>query len=100
MNGDRNWKSIRNFSCEELGKWLDLMKGQNGDTPSIRYRKHLQTEVPSIQGPWTPFLHKNPEANVVMLPDQELGEVLNKPQTATEKLMEIVKANQLKARDA
>lgn len=99
MNGDRQWKATRNFTSDELGKWLNLLKTQNGDTSSIRYRKHLQTSIPSIQGPWTPFLHKNPPENIVTFPDNELGEVLDKPQTATLKLLEIVKARQIQAKE-
>lgn len=70
------------------------MEGQNGDTSAMRYRKHWQTEMPSIQGPWTPFVHQNPPTNLVTFPNEDLGEVLNKEQTATEKLLELVKKKQ------
>lgn len=100
MNGKTNWKSAQNQSCEEISKWLNLMKLQNCDTSEIRYRKHWQTEIPSIQGPWTPFTHKNPEFNAVEYPNTKLGEVLNKQQTATEKLLELVKERQFQAKDA
>lgn len=82
--------SARNQSREEIEKWVNLMKLQYGDTTSMRYRKHWQTEQPSIQGPWTPFTHRNPPNNLVEYPDLELGEVLVKEQTATEKLLEMV----------
>jgi large subunit ribosomal protein L43 len=98
VNGDRNWMSARNQTREEIEKWVNLMKLQHGDTTSARYRKHWQTEQPSIQGPWTPFTHRNPPNNLVEYPDLELGEVLNKEQTATEKLLEMVKSNQISAR--
>lgn len=73
------------------------MRFQNGDTSVIRYRKHWQTNLPSIQGPWTPFTHKNPLFNLVVYPEKDLGDVLDKEQSATEKLLELV---QLQAKDA
>lgn len=92
--------SARKQSVEEISKWLNLRKLQAGDTSAMRYRKHWQTEVPSIQGPWTPFTHKNPVNNIVEFPDIESSEVLYKEQTATEKLLELVKQNQIQARVA
>lgn len=76
------------------------MKLQSCDTSETRYRKHWQTEVPSIQGVWTPFTHRNPQFNGVEFPDTKLGEVLNKEQSATEKLLEMVKEKQFQAKDA
>lgn len=76
------------------------MRLQNGDTSSMRYRKHWQTEHPSIQGVWTPFTHRNPPFNLAHYPDKALGEVLVKEQTATEKLLELVRDGQLQAKDA
>ena len=100
VNGERTWKSARNETREEISKWLNLMRLQNGDTSAIRYRKHWHTDAPSIQGPWTPFTHKNPLFNLVVYPDNDLGEVLNKEQTATEKLLELMKQKPLQAKDA
>lgn len=71
------------------------MRLQYGDTTSARYRKHWQTEQPSIQGPWTPFTHTNPPNNLVQYPSLELGEVLNKEKSATEKLLELMQNNQI-----
>lgn len=92
--------SARNLVSEEICKWMSLRTLQAGDKEDLRYRKHWQTEVPSIQGPWTPFTHKNPVNNLVLYPDTSLGEVLAKEQTATEKLLELVKQNQITAKDA
>lgn len=100
VNGDRNWMSARNQTREEIGKWLNLMRLKYGDTSVVRYRKHWQTNMPTIQGVWTPFTHRNPPNNLVLYPDQQLGEVLNKQQSATEKLLEIVKQQQIQAKDA
>lgn len=81
--------SARNQDSDEITKWLALKVTQSGDTSSVRYRKHWQTEVPSVQGPWTPFTHRNPEFNLADYPNIVLGEMLNKEQTATEKLLEL-----------
>jgi large subunit ribosomal protein L43 len=91
VNGDRKWMTVHNKTSEEISKWLNLMTLQAGDTEELRYRKHWHTDMPSIQGPWTPFTHKLPELNLAEFPDEKLGEMLNKPQTATEKLIELAK---------
>lgn len=90
MNGDRTWVSARKQESDEILKWLHLKTLQNGDTTSMRYRKHWQTEMPSIQGAWTPWTQRNPELNLAQFPNIVWGEMLNKPQTATERLLEIV----------
>lgn len=56
--------------------------------------------MPSIQGPWTAFTHKNPLHNLVVFPDEEVGETLHKEQSATEKLLELVKAQSIQASEA
>lgn len=83
--------SFHNKTCDEISKWLNLLTLQAGDNEEFRYRKHWHTDVPSIQGPWTPFLHKLPEVNVAELPDTKFGEMLDKPKTATEHLIELAR---------
>lgn len=90
---------MNNETRDEIRQWLNLLKQQSGDTGPLRYRKHWQTEVPSIQGPWTPFTHKNAPNNLVVFPDVKSGEVLNREQTATEKLLELMEEKQLQAKD-
>lgn len=93
--------SARNQTVDELTKWLNLRTTQYGDTSKIRYRKHWSTDIPSIQGPWTPLTHKNPENNLAFFPDTELGKLLFQKQTATEKLLEIAQEKQqMQAKDA
>lgn len=92
---------MRNNTVEEVSKWFNLLKLQNGDTSAMRYRKHWHTEMPSIQGVWTPFTHRNPPNNLVEFPDTKLGEVLEREKTATEILLELVEERkQLQAKDA
>ena len=83
--------TTRKKESDEILKWLHLKTQQSGDTTAIRYRKHWQTNMPSIQGPWTPWTHRNPEMNLAKLPNVVWGEMLNKEQTASEKLLEMVK---------
>lgn len=91
--------SLRKLPAEEIIKWLELKRTQSGDSSAIRYRKHWHTDIPSIQGPWSPFTHRNPLFNLAKYPDTSLGEQLNKEQTATEKLIELFKAQQIQAKD-
>jgi large subunit ribosomal protein L43 len=81
--------SARNLKSEEIEKWLSLMAKQAGDTEPIRYRKMWHTDVPSIQGAWTPWTHKNPAELHAGYPNEELGEKLDIPETATEKLLRL-----------
>jgi large subunit ribosomal protein L43 len=92
--------SARNKTIDEIDQWVNLMKLQAGNTGEVRYRKHWQTKIPSIQGPWTPFTHTNPPNNLVTFPDKELGEVLHKEKSATEVLLEMVKNNQISVKKA
>lgn len=55
MNGDTQWVNARNFTEEEVLKWLKLLKSQSTDRTGIRLRKLIHTDNPSIQGPWTPY---------------------------------------------
>ena len=81
--------SAHNRPEEEILKWVSLLALQAGDTEPIRYRKNWQTDMPSIQGAWTAFTHKNPANNLAQLPNKEMGQALNLPETATEKLLRL-----------
>lgn len=71
------------------------MKTQNSEPGAIRYRKMWHTDVPSIQGPWTPWTHKAPEQNLTKYPDIEASKAIQLEPTATEKLIEIFKNQQI-----
>lgn len=73
------------------------MKTQNGSSSSLRLRKMWHTDVPSIQGPWTPFLLRSPEAQGQVYPSTEASKPLETPQSATEKLIELFRQQQLEA---
>lgn len=89
VNGERQWVNCRNNTSEEIRKWIELLRGQNGDSSALRLRKMWHTDKPSIQGPWTPFTHRNPEMNLVVFPTENLSKPLDIEMSATEKLMEL-----------
>ncbi|XP_023162578.2 39S ribosomal protein L43, mitochondrial [Drosophila hydei] len=100
LNGDREWLSCRNSTQDEISKWIDLLKTQNGSSSSLRLRKMWHTDVPSIQGSWTPFLLRSPDANRQTLPSTEASQPFDIPQTATEKLIELFKQQKLEEGNA
>lgn len=95
LNGDREWHNCRNLSEEEIAQWISLMKTQNGSSSSLRLRKMWHTDLPSIQGPWTPFTLKNPANNLVVFPNEELSQPLDVEKSATEKLIEMFREQRL-----
>ncbi|KAG6455859.1 39S ribosomal protein L43, mitochondrial [Manduca sexta] len=86
LNGDRVWMSVHNKTHDEITKWVEVMRTQQGDVSSSRLRKYQYTDHPSIQGPWTPFTFKIPELNTAQLPDPKFGANNRLPQSATEEL--------------
>lgn len=95
MNGERQWLSCRNFSSPEIRKWLELLRTQKGETGALRFRKMWHTDVPSIQGPWTPWTHRVAADNLVVYPDIESSAAVKLEPTATEKLIEMFKDQKL-----
>lgn len=91
MNGERQYLNCRNFSGEEVSKWLHLLTTQASNSDGVRLRKLQHTDFPSIQGPWTPFTFKDPALNLAQFPDHELSKPLHQPKTATSKLLELYK---------
>ncbi|XP_058811348.1 large ribosomal subunit protein mL43 [Topomyia yanbarensis] len=95
LNGEKQWINCRNNSRDEIRKWVEVLKTQAGGSSDVRLRKLWHTEVPSVQGPWTPFTHQHPSANVTEFPCRELSRLQVKEQTATEKLLEMYRAQKL-----
>ena len=58
------------------------------------------TDLPTIQGAWTPFTGKNPAYNLVQFPKDDLSEVLQKERTATEELIKLYQADQISKKDS
>lgn len=43
----------------EIAEWVERLRGESG-VKIEKIRKRWQTDNPSIQGTWTPFLNKPP----------------------------------------
>lgn len=69
VDGQQHTIFCRNYTREEVNKWIELLKTQVGDYSALRFRKMWHTDHPSIQGPWTPFTFKDPALNLVEFPD-------------------------------
>lgn len=95
VNGDTHWLTIENHSEQEVAKWVGVLLTQNGNSSALRLRKLWHTDCPSIQGPWTPFTHKNPNLNLIVYPDENLSKPMDVEETATEKLIELFKKQKL-----
>lgn len=95
LNGDRHWKLVECYTEEQLTKWIDLMRTQNKNSSEIRLRKQWQTNYPSIQGVWTPYVHQNPEFNTATFPNSKFSKSMDQQQTATDKLLEIFNKQKL-----
>jgi large subunit ribosomal protein L43 len=95
VNGDHQWVNCRNHTREEIQKWINLLRTQNGNSSALRYRKMWHTDVPSIQGAWTPFTPKNPLHNLVVYPSNELSQPQAEEKSATERLIEMFEQQKL-----
>ncbi|KRT80435.1 hypothetical protein AMK59_6986 [Oryctes borbonicus] len=99
LNGDRQYINCYSYTCEEVTKWLNLLKTQTGTNEGIRLRKLWHTDHPSIQGPWTPYTFRDPALNLANFPNEELGKPLHQTQSATEKLLEIFEKQKRNIKD-
>lgn len=88
LNGSRHWFSLRTMNKMEVTEWIDFHVNKSGERVK-RYRKYHQTEWPSVQGVWTPFLNLPSELNVQSFPNQERGERKSKYLSATDQLLEL-----------
>ena len=68
VNGEREYMSLHNFEAEEIYKWCDHLTTRSG-YPIVKLLKNQHTDVPSIQGPWTPWTHKSPAVNTATFPN-------------------------------
>lgn len=86
--------SVNNFTREEVIRWLNLLKTQSGQIQG-RLSQQQNTQNPSIQGPWTPFMYRNPEFNVSTFPQEKYSLPKNLAPSATEILIEMFKNQKL-----
>ena len=82
--------SIRNFSREEVFKYMNLLTTMSGNEEA-RLRQYSMTAFPSVQGVWTPFVNKDPKLNTAKFPNNDLSQPINLAPSATELLLELYK---------
>lgn len=99
MDGESQWLSCRNFTREEISKWLELLRTQQTNHTGTRVRKLWYTDYPSIQGPWTPFTFRDPKLNLVQYPDLELSKPDKVGTSSYEELSELFKKQSLNEED-
>lgn len=68
VNGERHYMNFHNFTRDNTNKWLNFLRTRVG-IKTIRFRKLQHTELPSIQGVWSPFTNKSPELNITSFPN-------------------------------
>ncbi|XP_018561469.1 39S ribosomal protein L43, mitochondrial [Anoplophora glabripennis] len=89
LNGDTQWITCRNFTQEEILKWLTLLKTQSKNHTGDRLRKLWYSDHPSIQGPWTPYTFRDPRLNLVQFPNEELSQPANLEKSSEQELIEL-----------
>ncbi|XP_042892333.1 39S ribosomal protein L43, mitochondrial-like [Penaeus japonicus] len=88
LNGGEEYISAHNLSSRDIKKWVEYLRMRSGN-PVERLRKYQHTDHPSIQGPWTPWTHRDPEINVTEFPSEKLSAVHATEKTATDQLIEL-----------
>jgi large subunit ribosomal protein L43 len=68
VNGGREWMSVNDMPCDEITKWLEIIRTSAG-YGEMHYKTYQHTDTPSIQGIWTPFTHQPHENNVMTFPN-------------------------------
>jgi len=90
LNGMSHWMSVRNFDVVEIQWWLDFLKNRSGYEIS-QLLSPTNVVLPSVQGPWSPFLNRPTNLNISNFPNPERGEYVAKIPTATEQLVSMTK---------
>ncbi len=91
LNGMSHWMSTKNFSRIEIMWWLDFLKTRSGYELSQLLSPN-NVSLPSIQGPWNPFLNRPTILNISQFPNTERGEYIYDQPSATQQLIEIAKS--------
>lgn len=68
VNGGEEYISTHKHTCEDIGKWVEYLRCRSG-YPVEHLIKDHHTNHPSIQGPWTPWLHRDPQINLAEYPN-------------------------------
>ncbi|XKL59893.1 hypothetical protein PGB90_000909 [Kerria lacca] len=95
LNGERHYMNFHNFTRDNTNKWLNFLRTRVG-IKTIRFRKLQHTELPSIQGVWSPFTNKSPELNITSFPNEKFLQPKHLPESATERLRKMFERQKLK----
>ncbi|XP_071947689.1 large ribosomal subunit protein mL43-like [Antedon mediterranea] len=93
LNGQQKIISIAAFDVEQVKEVVELVRCQSGQEIT-RTRKQWQTNTPSIQGVWNPFLNKPTDLNLKTVPSDTPTDVF--PQTQILKQMPMERLQELK----
>ncbi|OWF49521.1 39S ribosomal protein L43, mitochondrial-like [Mizuhopecten yessoensis] len=74
LNGNTQTFNVSSLPKEDICKWVEAMRTRSG-VEVMRIRKTWHTDTPSIQGPWHPFLFKDPVNNTTSFPEPSLYSV-------------------------
>jgi hypothetical protein len=83
--------SAKNFGRIEIMWWLDFLRTRSGYELSQLLSPNNVT-LPSIQGPWNPFLNRPTILNISKFPNAERSEYIYDQPSATQQLIEIAKS--------
>ena len=87
---------VPTLNQEMICQWVNHLRTHSGNE-TVRLRKTWHTDTPSIQGPWTPFVNKDTQLNVMQFPSEELSKFQPTEPSATERLLRL--AEELRAKD-
>ena len=57
VNGNSKVIDVKNMEVEDISEWMERLRNESG-VKLERIRKFWNTDNPSIQGTWNPFLNK------------------------------------------
>jgi large subunit ribosomal protein L43 len=56
VNGNSKVIPLKNTDAKDIEKWVDTLQSESGR--KLERTRRWQTDNPSIQGTWTPFMNK------------------------------------------
>lgn len=96
LNGERHWKSIHQYTRNELKEWLDVLRNASGKEYQVQ-QKYEFTDNPSIQGMWNSFTNVDPSVATTQFPNHKLSIPRGEDVTATEILQKMYGVQNVKS---
>lgn len=91
VNGNVVQLTMARQSPVEVCQWLEHLRCRSGEQ-IIRLRKTWHTDMPSVQGIWTPFTNLDPHLAVTSLPNEQLS-LRAAPESATDYVLKLAREN-------